>query len=180
MTIPLPHTSSQPDLFPLLPKTPLPPALSPYAQQTIRRAIKLLERQLREPGVPFFSASATRDWLRLSLAGQERELFVVLFLDNQHRLIAHEPLFSGTLSCTSVYPREVVKSALQHNAAAVILAHSHPSGYAEPSKQDRHITTRLQQALALVDMNVLDHFIIGGRNIVSFAERGLLSGEIAT
>ena len=173
-------TATQPDLFPLLPETPLLSTLSPYAQQTIRRAINLLEKQLREPGVPFLSTSATRDWLRLNLAGQEREMFVVLFLDNQHRLIAHETLFSGTINCASVYPRELVKSALKHNAAAVVLAHNHPSGLAEPSQQDRHITTRLQQALALIDVGVLDHFIIGHRDIVSFAERGLLSGEAKT
>lgn len=176
MTAPLLHTTSQPDLFPPLPKILSPSTLSPHAQQTIRRAINLLEKQLREPGVPFISASATRDWLRLNLAGQEREVFIVLFLDNQHHLIAHETLFSGTINCTSVYPREVVKSALKHNAAAVVFAHNHPSGQTEPSKQDRHITTRLQQALTLVDIRVLDHFIIGGRDIVSFAERGLLSG----
>lgn len=175
MTTPLPHTSSQPDLFPFLPETPLPSTLSPYAQQTIRRAINLLEQQLREPGVPFLSTSATRDWLRLNLAGQERELFIVLFLDNQHRLIAHETLFSGTVSHVSVHPREVVKSALQHNAAAVVLAHNHPSGCAEPSKGDRLVTEKLSTALALIEVKVLDHFIVGHRDIVSFAERGLLA-----
>lgn len=173
--MPLPRTTSQPDLFPLLPQTPLPSAPSPYAQQTIRRAIKLLEKQLREPGIPFLSTSATRDWLRLNLAGQEREMFVVLFLDNQHRLIAHETLFSGTINCASVYPREVVKSALKHNAAAIVLAHNHPSGCADPSKGDRMVTGKLSAALALIDVKVLDHFIIGHRDIVSFAERGLLS-----
>ena len=167
--------ATQPDLFPLLPKPPLPSTLSPYAQQTIHRAINLLEKQLREPGVPFLSTSATRDWLRLNLAGQEREMFVVLYLDNQHRLIAHEALFSGTINCASVYPREVVKSALKHNAASVVLAHNHPSGCAEPSKSDRLVTGKLSAALALVDVKVLDHFIIGHREIVSFAERGLLS-----
>ncbi|EMP5336931.1 DNA repair protein RadC [Citrobacter freundii] len=174
MTTPLPHTTSQPDLFLLLPEPSLPSTRSPYAQQTIRRAIKLLEKQLREPGVPFLSTSATRDWLRLKLAGQERELFPVMYLDNQHRLITHETLFSGTINCTSVYPREVVKSALKHNAAAVIVAHNHPSGLAEPGEADRKITERLKQALDLVDIRLLDHLVVGGMDIVSFAERGWL------
>lgn len=174
MNAPLPCTSSQPDLFPLLPETLPPSTLSPYAQQTIRRALNLLEKQLREPGVPFLSTCATRDWLRLNLAGKEREEFMVLFLDNQHRLITHETLFTGTLSSVSVHPREVVKQALRSNAACVVLAHNHPSHRAEPSRADRKITERLQQALALVDVSVLDHFVIGGMEIVSFAERGWL------
>jgi len=144
------------------------------AQQTIREALTLLEHQLREPGVPFLSASATRDWLRLNLAGQERELFAVLFLDNQHRLIAHETLFTGTINHTQVHPREVVKAALKHNCAAVFVAHCHPSGVAEPSNADRQVTTRIQQALGLVDIRLLDHLVVGGMEIVSFAERGWL------
>jgi DNA repair protein RadC len=144
------------------------------AQQTIREALTLLERQLREPGVPFLSTSATRDWLRLNLAGQEREMFVVLFLDNQHQLIAHETPFTGTLSHTEVHPREVVKAALKHNAAAVIVAHCHPSGLAEPSQADRRVTERLKQALDLVDIRLPDHLVVGGMDIVSFAERGWL------
>jgi len=167
-------SSTQPDLFPLLPETLPPSTLSPYAQQTIRRAISLLEKQLREPGVPFLSTSTTRDWLRLHLAGQEREVFMALYLDNQHRLIAHETLFSGTVNNVGVHPREVVKFALKHNAAAVVFAHNHPSGHPEPSQADRRITTRLQQALALVDVRVLDHFVIGGTEMVSFSERGWL------
>ncbi|HHG8951974.1 TPA: DNA repair protein RadC [Citrobacter freundii] len=144
------------------------------AQQTIREALTLLEHQLREPGVPFLSASATRDWLRLNLAGQEREMFVVLFLDNQHRLITHETLFSGTINHTQVHPREVVKAALKHNAAAMLVAHCHPSGHAEPSDADRRITERLRQALDLVDIRLLDHLVVGGMEIVSLAERGWL------
>lgn len=144
------------------------------AQQTIREALTLLEHQLREPGVPFLSASATRDWLRLNLAGQERELFAVLFLDNQHRLIAHETLFTGTINHTQVHPREVVKAALKHNAAAMLVAHCHPSGHAEPSDADRRITERLKQALDLVDIRLLDHLVVGGMEIVSLAERGWL------
>lgn len=174
MNVPLPTSSCQPDLFPLLPETLPSSALSPYAQKTIRRAISLLEKQLREPGVPFLSTSATRDWLRLNFAGKEREAFMVLFLDNQHRLITHETLFTGTLSSVRVYPREVVKQALLCNAASVVLAHNHPSHRAEPSHADRKITERLQQALALVDISVLDHFVIGGMDVISFAERGWL------
>lgn len=135
MTTPLLITATQPDLFPAHASPELPPPLSPYAQKTIRRAIKLLEKLLREPGMPFISTCATRDWLRLQMTGLEREVFIVLFLDNQHRLIAHKTLFSGTINCTSVYPREVVKSALQHNAAAVMLAHNHPSGHANPASR---------------------------------------------
>ncbi|EDR2901488.1 hypothetical protein AAN93_005311, partial [Salmonella enterica subsp. enterica] len=104
------------------------------AQQTIREALTLLENQLREPGAAFTSSHAVRDWLRLQLSTLEREEFVALFLDNQHRLIAHATLFSGTINHTQVHPREVVKSGLKHNAAAVIVAHCHPSGLAEPGQ----------------------------------------------
>jgi DNA repair protein RadC len=156
--------------------TPLLPVsrISPTAQRTIKRAINLLEKHLREPGIAFTSACAARDWLRLKMAGLEREVFMVLYLDNQHCLLACETLFTGTLSNTEVYPREVVKAALRHNAAAVILAHNHPSGHTEASDADRHITERLKKALALIDIRTLDHLIIGGREIVSFAERGWL------
>ncbi|EKQ0889680.1 DNA repair protein RadC [Salmonella enterica] len=144
------------------------------AQQTIREALTLLEHQLREPGAAFTSTQAARDWLRLQLSTLEREEFVALFLDNQHRLIAHETLFTGTINHTQVHPREVVKSGLKHNCAAVIVAHCHPSGLAEPSNTDRQVTTRIQQALGLVDIRLLDHLVVGGMDIVSFAERGWL------
>ncbi|MDM3333417.1 MULTISPECIES: DNA repair protein RadC [unclassified Citrobacter] len=147
--------------------------LSPAEQRTIRRALTLLESQLREPGAVFTSTAAVRDWLRLQLAGQERELFMVLYLDNQHRLLTHETLFKGTINHTQVHPREVVKSALKHNAAAVILAHNHPSGTTEISQQDKHITQRIVKALALVEVRVLDHLVVGNE-VVSFAEQGLL------
>lgn len=150
------------------------PALSASAQHTIWEALTLLEGQLREPGESFTSSHALRDWLRLQLATQEREEFTALFLDNQHRLIAHETLFTGTINHTQVHPREIVKAALQHNAAAVVVAHNHPSGYAEPSQDDRNITGRIHEALALVDIRLLDHMVIGGMEIVSFAERGWL------
>ncbi|HEJ7991021.1 TPA: DNA repair protein RadC [Serratia liquefaciens] len=148
--------------------------LPPSAQHTIREALTLLERQLREPGASFTSSRAIRDWLRLQLASLEREEFTALFLDNQHRLIAHETLFTGTINHTQVHPREVVKAGLKHNCAAVIVAHCHPSGLAEPSNADRQVTTRIQQALELVDIRLLDHLVVGGMEIVSFAERGWL------
>ncbi|EDX1280297.1 DNA repair protein RadC [Salmonella enterica] len=152
----------------------VPPALTPYAQRTIQRAVSLLDKHLRQPGVSFLSATETRDWLRLKMAGLEREEFMVLFLNNQHQLLACETLFTGTINYTEVYPREIVKAALRYNAAAVILAHNHPSGTAEPSRADRLITSNLQNTLLLVDVRILDHFIIGHREIVSFAERGWL------
>lgn len=118
--------------------------------------------------------SAVRDCLQIHFAGREHESFVAMFLDTNHRLIALDELFRGTLSQTSVYPREVVKAALHHNAAAVIFAHNHPSGVAEPSKADEHLTTTLKKALALVDVRVLDHFIVAAGGVLSFAERGML------
>lgn len=148
--------------------------LPPSEQQTVREALTLLECQLREPGASFTSSNAVRDWLRLQLASLEREEFTALFLDNQHRLIAHETLFTGTINHTQVHPREVVKAGLRHNCAAVIVAHCHPSGLAEPSNADRQVTTRIQQALGLVDIRLLDHLVVGGMEIVSFAERGWL------
>lgn len=123
----------------------------------------------------FASPGQVRDWLRLKLAHRSQEVFMALWLDAQNRLLKAEELFIGTLTQTSVYPREVVKAALAHNAAAVILAHNHPSGVAEPSHADEMLTTSLKQALALVDVRLLDHFIVAGNaNPLSFAERGLL------
>lgn len=120
------------------------------------------------------SPAAVRDFLRLQLQHREVEVFVGLFLDAQNRVIGVEELFSGTLTQTSVFPREVVRKALQHNAAGVIFAHNHPSGVAEPSRADEMLTQALKQALALVDVRVLDHFIVGRGATLSFAERGLL------
>jgi len=120
------------------------------------------------------SPGAVRDYLRLTLGGREYEVFMTLFLDAQNRVIDAEEMFRGTLTQTSVYPREVVKAALRHNAAAVIFAHNHPSGVAEPSRADEMLTQALKQALSLVDVKTLDHFIIAGSNALSFAERGLL------
>ncbi|WP_415036647.1 RadC family protein [Azonexus sp.] len=121
------------------------------------------------------SPEKVRDWLRLSMAYLPQECFVALWLDAQHRLILSETLFTGTLTQASVYPREVVKTALQRNAAAVILAHNHPSGIAEPSSSDQTLTSSLRQALAMVDVKLLDHFIVAGTaKPLSFVERGLL------
>lgn len=117
---------------------------------------------------------ATKKFLRLNIGREEQEIFCALFLDSQHRIIAFERLFMGTIDGASVYPREVVKAALKRNAAAVIFAHNHPSGIAEPSLADRQITRRLTDALALVDIRVLDHLVVGDTDTVSFAERGLL------
>ncbi|HHH0247638.1 TPA: DNA repair protein RadC [Yersinia enterocolitica] len=148
--------------------------MSPGEQRTIRRALNLLARQLREPGVAFTSTHVTRDWLRLHLTGLEREVFIVLWLDNPNRLLAQETLFTGTINSTTVHPRELVKSAMKHNAASAVLAHNHPSQLAEPSQADRQITDRLVNVLDLVDVRVLDHLVVGGLDIVSFAERGWL------
>ena len=120
------------------------------------------------------SPQQVRDYLVLKLGSQHKEVFLVLFLDTQHRLIASEEMFTGTLKETSVYPREVVKRALHFNAAAVILAHNHPTGVVQQSSADELITRELGKALALVDVKVLDHFIVAGNQVLSFSERGLL------
>lgn len=132
-----------------------------------------LQAQMRADPV-MHSPQALRDWLRLHCAGLQHEVFIVLFLDSQNRLLSAAEMFRGTLTQTSVYPREVVKSALQRNAAAVVLAHNHPSGSAEPSRADEHLTQTLKAALALVDVRILDHFVVAGDQATSFAERGLI------
>jgi DNA repair protein RadC len=146
-----------------------------YAQ--LAAGVELARRAARETlarGDTLTSPEAVRDYLRLTLAAREHEVFVGMFLDSQHRLIAAEELFRGTLAQTSVYPREIVKIALAHNAAAVIFAHNHPSGIAEPSRADELLTQSLKSALALIDVRTLDHFVVAGGEVVSFAERGLL------
>jgi DNA repair protein RadC len=140
------------------------------ARELVRR---WLDEELRRDCL-LSSPGNVRDCLRLFFAGQEHESFMALFLDAQNRLIAAKELFRGTLTQTSVYPREVVKAALKENAAAVILAHNHPSGVATPSKADELLTCELKKALVLVDVKVLDHFIVAGATTLSFAERGLL------
>ncbi|WP_348674291.1 DNA repair protein RadC [uncultured Abyssibacter sp.] len=142
-------------------------------QAVLEMARRHLSAELREQTRITDARSAFR-FLRAQLAHRPHEVFCALFLDTRHRVIAFEELFRGTIDGASVYPREVVKTALGHNAAAVILAHNHPSGVAEPSSADRHLTGRLRDALALVEIRVLDHVIIGQGDPVSFAERGLL------
>ena len=140
-------------------------------------ALELARRSMHErlkEGAALSSPSAVRDYLRLTLAGREHEVFVCVWLDAQHKVIAVDEPFRGTLTQTSVYPREIVKGALAANAAAVIFAHNHPSGVAQPSRADELLTRSLREALALVDVKVLDHFIVAGHQTLSFAERGLL------
>ncbi|MBI3778949.1 MAG: DNA repair protein RadC, partial [Gammaproteobacteria bacterium] len=120
------------------------------------------------------STRDTKDFLQAQLRDRKNEVFGVLFLDNRHRVLEFEELFQGTLNGTAVYPREVVKRALKHNAAAVILVHNHPSGVAEPSRADELLTTRLKEALTLVDIRLLDHLVVGDGEMVSFSERGLI------
>ena len=139
--------------------------------------LELARRALREDlraGSALTSPGAVRDYLRLALGARAHEVFLCIFLDAQHRVIDAQELFRGTLTQTSVYPREVVKAALAANAAAVILAHNHPSGVAQPSQADELLTRQLKEALALVEVRVLDHFIVAGNQALSFAERGLL------
>ncbi|MBJ6940828.1 RadC family protein [Vibrio cholerae] len=141
----------------------------------LQAVLEMTQRHLAETlkrGDALTSPQQTKLYLSSVLRDRQREAFYILFLDNQHRVIRDEILFEGTIDAASVYPREVVKRALHHNAAAVILAHNHPSGVAEPSQADRRITDRLRDALGLVEIRVLDHFVVGDGEVVSFAERG--------
>lgn len=142
-------------------------------QAVLEMSRRALQEEMRNGDV-LNSPVAVRDYLQLLLRGREQEVFLVIFLDAQHRVILAEEMFHGTLTQTSVYPREVVKRALALNAAAVIFAHNHPSGVAEPSQSDRMLTDALKQALSLVDVRVLDHFIVAGARCLSFAEKGML------
>jgi DNA repair protein RadC len=139
----------------------------------IATALALLAGRMRTTD-HLASPTAVRDYLRLLLAGREHEVFVVVLLDAQNRVLSCQELFRGTLTQTSVYPREVVKVALAANAGAAIFAHNHPSGCSEPSRADELLTQTLKSALALVDVKVLDHFVVAGASAISFAERGLL------
>ncbi|HHE0451022.1 DNA repair protein RadC [Vibrio vulnificus] len=142
------------------------------ANQILEKAAEIIaEKYLR--GDAFCNPSATQDFLKFKLAHHEREVFAVLLLDSQHRLIEYQELFFGTVDAANIYPREVAKACLKANAAAVIFAHNHPSGAAEPSQADRRITERLKDALALIDVRTLDHIVVG-EDCVSFAERGWL------
>ncbi len=141
----------------------------------IETAIKILESRISysSTSTPLTSPQASKDYVKLQLATYEHEVFACLFLDNKHRVITFEKLFRGSINSASVYPREVVKACLKHNAAAVILAHNHPSGVSEPSQADLSITRRLSDALALIDVRILDHLVVGAE-VTSFAERGLI------
>lgn len=160
------------------------PALSeamPNEDGLLRRRLEvareLLSRDLLarlQAGPAMSSPAVIKDWLRMRMAHFEQEVFMVIFLNSQNKLICFEEMFYGTLTQTSVYPREVVKMALARNAASVVLAHNHPSSDTNPSRADEHLTCTLKTALALVDVRVLDHFVVGAGEITSFAERGLL------
>ena len=151
----------------------LGPAKRAEIVAVLELARRALAEELKEKTL-FSTPQAVRDYLQLQLGSRQHEIFAVLFLDSQHRLIALEELFRGTLTQTSVYPREVVIRALALNAASVVLAHNHPSGAAQPSRADEALTQTLKSALALVDVRVLDHFVVTSNQAVSMAELGLL------
>lgn len=146
----------------------------PITGEELVAAAEVIFRQRCDRGTALSSPVAVRQWLIAKLSDLEYEIFGCLFLDTRHRVIGFEELFRGTIDGTSVYPREVVKAALAVNAATVIFTHNHPSGIPEPSAADRQLTRRLVDALSLVEIPVLDHFVIGGVDAVSFAERGLI------
>jgi DNA repair protein RadC len=151
--------------------------LGPAKRAELAAVLELARRSLQQEFTQrtlFDSPGKVKDYLHMQLAGREHEVFAVLFLDAQNRLIVLEEMFRGTLTQTSVYPREVVKRALERQAAAVIFAHNHPSGAAEPSRADQFLTQTLKSALALIDVRVLDHLVVGQSDVVSLAERGLL------
>jgi DNA repair protein RadC len=151
--------------------------LGPAKRAQFAAAIELARRSLQEKlkeNPALTSPGAVRDYLRLRLAARKEEAFVCIWLDAQHKAIDFEVPFVGTLTQTSVYPREIVKAALRVNAAAVIFAHNHPSGVAQPSQSDELLTRNLKEALSLIEVKVLDHFIVAGSQAISFAERGLL------
>ena len=140
--------------------------------RTIAKALQILQGRIREAEA-MNSPAIVKNYLRVKFAGLEREVFSCIWLDSQNRIIAVDDVFAGTLTQTSVYPREIVKAAMHYNAGGVIFAHNHPSGCAEQSSADEYITTALKSALALVDVRVLDHFVVGD-SVTSFAEKGLI------
>ena len=147
---------------------------TPASDRAVVQAAEAAARRLLKRGTLLDSPAATERYLAPLLRARECEIFCVAHLDNRHRLIEWEEMFRGTIDGASVHPREVVKSALLKNSAAIVLAHNHPSGVAEPSQADELITRRLREALALIDVRVLDHIIIGADEVVSLASRGLL------
>lgn len=140
----------------------------------IDRALEIVGRCLRDPGVLMADPDAVKQYIRLHIGGETTEIFCVMYLDAQNRVVAFDKLFTGTLTQTSVYPREVLRAALAHGASAVILSHNHPSGTIQPSRADEALTQTLKAALALVDVRVLDHVIVGGDKALSMAEKGLI------
>ena len=153
------------------------PRFTPASQSDdwiIRQAIALLEQRVFKAGPLLDQPQAVKDYLRLKLVAEPNEVFAIVFMNSQHRVLAYEPMFKGTLDSTAVYPRVVVQRALELNAGAVIFSHQHPSGCTEPSSADRVLTDRLKAALALIDVRVLDHIIVGQGAPYSFAESGLL------
>lgn len=151
--------------------------LGPAKYVQLQAVLEMSRRHLQasiEKGDAMERPEQVKNYLVSQLRHYQREVFACLFLDNKHRVLKYEPLFFGTINAAAVYPREVVAKALEYNAAAVILAHNHPSGVAEPSMADQHITERLKNALEMIEVRVLDHMIVGDLETVSFAERGLL------
>lgn len=140
----------------------------------IGKALQILESRLYQPEGYFSDPHSVRSYLRLQYEGALSESFRVMFLDNRNGLISCQEMFKGTINSASVYPREIVRASIEFNAAAVILAHNHPSGHSEPSQADIHLTKRLSEALDLIDVRVLDHIVVGSSECVSFAERGLI------
>ena len=147
--------------------------LTPYQATTLRRAAKILESLVRTTDV-VSSPEHVKNLFKAHIGAAEQEIFSVMFVDNRHGLIAIEDMFFGTIDTAAVYPREIIKAALKHNAAALVLAHNHPSFTAEPSDTDVRLTRKLVDALALIDVRVLDHLIVAGPNCTSLAERGLM------
>lgn len=143
------------------------------ADQILEAARQVIDQKIRR-GASFSSPSEVKDYLKAKLSGYEREVFAVMLMDAKHCLIEYVELFQGTTDQAAVYPREVVKLAMQHNAAAMIISHNHPSGNPDPSRADELLTKRLKEALALVDVRILDHVIVAGNDTTSFAERGLI------
>lgn len=154
--------------------TPLSPVALPDDDWIIRQAFVILERRVFRRGPMLQSPTDVRDFLRIKLAAEPHEVFAAVFMDAKHQVLAYEPLFYGTIDATTVYPRVVLKRALDHNAAALVLCHNHPSGCTDPSAADKTLTQRLKEVLAQVDIRVLDHFIVGQGQPYSFAEAGLI------
>lgn len=140
----------------------------------IQKALNIIASRISKKGEFLQNPKSVTDFLKLKLSGLEHEVFSVIYLDNQHRVIEYEELFRGTINGASVHPREVLKECLKRNASAVIFAHNHPSGLPEPSSADRHITKTLVEALSIIDITVLDHIIVGGDDTIAFSERGFI------